>query len=114
MNELKAKVDYKIIGQRIRKVRKEQGITQSELADKLGVSIVFFSRMERGIAEISLKRLIQICFLLNVQPGEILTGTAKENNLYLFKEFNELLKSCSPKKRKLIYDISKAIAKTNL
>ncbi len=110
MDELKVKIDYKIIGQRIKEVRKEQGVTQSKLADELDVSVAFLSRIERGASEISLKRLMQICSILNVPIGRILSGAEKENNVYLFKEFDELLESCSPEKRRLIYNIAKAIA----
>ncbi len=114
MDELKAKIDYKVIGQRIREVRKERNITQAKLADKLDISVVFLSRMERGVSEISLKRLMQICSILDVPVERILSGTQKENSVYLFKEFDELLENCSSEKRKLIYDIAKAISRIKL
>jgi len=46
------------IGQRIRKLRKEQGITQEELAQRAGISRVTLGKLERGqIGSISIKTL---------------------------------------------------------
>ncbi len=46
------------IGQQIRKLRKEQGITQEELAQKAGISRITIGKLERGqIGSISIKTL---------------------------------------------------------
>ena len=39
-------LDYSIIGERIRKARLENNITQEKLAEELDVSIAFVSRIE--------------------------------------------------------------------
>lgn len=41
-------VDYTIIGERIKNARKEKNMTQEKLAEQMGVSIAFLSRIERG------------------------------------------------------------------
>ena len=102
--------DYNVIGERIKKTRKLRGITQEKLAEKLDVSVAFLSRIERGSSQINLKRLGQICEILDVTEGEILNGSTNKSSKYLNSEFSELLKSCSPEKQKLIYDIAKVIA----
>ena len=103
-------IDYSVIGERLKKARKKKNITQEELAEKLDISIAFLSRVERGNSKINLKRLTQICEILNVSEGEILTGVSSKSDNYLDAEFASLLKQCSPKKQKLIYDIAKVIA----
>lgn len=102
-------LDYKLIGSRIHDARINKGFTQEVLAEKLDVSIAFLSRVERGTTEINLKRLSQICALLDVTEGEILNGSSSTSKSYLNSDFSGLLKSCPPEKLKLIYDISKVI-----
>lgn len=102
-------LDYKLIGSRIHDARINKGFTQEVLAEKLDVSIAFLSRVERGTTEINLKRLSQICALLDVTEGEILNGSSSSSKNYLNSDLSCLLKSCPPEKLKLIYDISKVI-----
>lgn len=103
-------IDYGVIGERLKRARKNKKLTQEQLAEKIDVSIAFLSRIERGSSQINLKRLSQICDLLDVTEGEILNGTSSKSNKYLNNEFNMLLKNCSSDKQKLIYDIAKVIA----
>ena len=104
-------IDYSVIGNRIKKARKEKNMTQETLAEKMDVSIAFLSRIERGSSQINLKRLSQICEILGISEGEILTGVSNSSSIYLNNEFNAILKTCSAKKQRLIYDIAKVIAK---
>ena len=46
-------IDYKLIGERIKRMRKSNGITQEILAERLNVSIGYVSQVERGITKIS-------------------------------------------------------------
>lgn len=103
-------VDYAIIGSRLKNARIESGLTQQELAEKINVSIAFISRIERGSSHINLKRLSEICSILGTSEGSILNGVSDSNVEYLYSEFNDLLKKCSPEKQKLIYKVSKLIA----
>lgn len=103
-------LDYKLIGTRIRKARKDKNITQEVLAEKLNVSVAFLSRVERGNTEISLKRVSELCGLLDVTEGYILNGTSAISKDYLNKDFSVLLKNWPPEKLKLIYDVAVVIA----
>ncbi len=106
-------IDYNVIGSRIKKARLAKKLTQEELAEKVNVSIAFLSRIERGSSHINLKRLNQLCSLLDVSEGYILNGTSSNSSQYLNKEFSELLKNCSPEKQKMIYNVAKAIAESD-
>ena len=103
-------LDYTIIGQRIKQARLAKNLTQEDLAEKIDISVAFLSRVERGNSHINLKRLNQLCRLLDVSEGYILNGASSNSNNYLEQEFAELLKSCSPEKQKLIYNVAKKIA----
>mgnify|MGYP001625266585 FL=1 len=102
-------LDYNIIGERLKKARIENNLTQEKLAEKLDVSIAFLSRIERGSSHISLKRLSQICDILGITEGSILNGSSNNSNTYLASEFDDILKNTTPEKQKLIYKIAKII-----
>lgn len=69
----------KKIGETIKKMRKEKKFTQKQIAERLGVSQQFFSRIESGKENITLKYLVKIVSLL----GEELKISIGNNNLTL-------------------------------
>ena len=81
-------IDYSVIGQRIKQARLAKNLTQEELAEKIDISVAFLSRVERGNSRINLKRLNQLCRLLDVSEGYLLNGSSSSSNNYLDKEFN--------------------------
>lgn len=102
-------LDYSIIGERLKKARVSKGYTQEQLAEKIDVSVAFLSRVERGKTKLNLNRLNQLCDLLEVSEGDVLTGAGSTSATYLSNDFSNLLKNCPPEKLKLIYDIAKVI-----
>lgn len=105
-------LDYNIIGSRIKQARLAKNLTQEDLAEKIDISVAFLSRVERGNSHINLKRLNQICGLLDVSEAYVLNGASSNSANYLDKEFAELLKKCSPEKQKMIYNVAKTIAES--
>lgn len=106
-------LDYTIIGQRLKKARQNKHLTQEDLAEKLDVSVAFLSRIERGSSHINLKRLNQICGILQISEGQILNGSSRNSKNYLNSEFNELLKNSTSEQQKLIYKIAQVIVNDN-
>lgn len=107
-------IDYSVIGSRIKQARLAKNMTQEDLADKIDISVAFLSRVERGNSHINLKRLNQLCSLLDVSEGYLLNGASSSSENYLDKEFTDLIKSVSPEKQKLIYNVAKTIAETDM
>lgn len=67
-----------IIGNNIRKLRQKRNLTQSKMADKLGLSIMAFSKIERWITGININRLKLISEFLEVSLEEILYDELEE------------------------------------
>jgi len=61
----------KQIGAHLAKIRKERGLTQSELAELIDVTIETISRLERGVFIPSLKTLENISNVLNIPLKDI-------------------------------------------
>lgn len=102
-------IDYKLIGERIKEARLKKNLTQEKLAEKLGISTAFLSRLERGSSQINLKRLIEICSILDVNVGYIINGINQKSNSYLNKEFEKLIEICPKDKLRMVYEILKVI-----
>lgn len=103
-------LDYCVVGNRIKGIRKVKGITQEQLAKRMGISVTYLSRIERGSSKINLNRISEICELLNVPMNYILVGTAEKSKDYLVKEFNEVLQKCTPDRQRYILEIAKLVS----
>ena len=65
------------LGQRIRKLRKEKGWRQIDLAEHSGVHEVHISDIERGAREICLNNLVALASGLGVSVSELVRGIDK-------------------------------------
>ena len=62
------------IPERIRKYRALKGLTQQNIADELNLTLAGYSKIERGITEISVNRLAQIADILEVSIHDLIVG----------------------------------------
>lgn len=103
-------LDYKLMGERLRKARIKKGFTQEQLAEALKVSIAYVSRIETGKTRVNLKRLNQLCLVLDTTESYILDGAASNSKTYLDTELSTVLKDCSAEDKELIYQIAAFIS----
>ena len=68
-------MDYKDLGNRVRTVRRQQSLTQEQLAEKVGISPSFLGHIERGTRVASLDTLVALCNTLNVTPEYLLSAS---------------------------------------
>lgn len=74
MNDL-----YIDIGKRIHQLRKSQGITQEQLAEKLDITIKHVSSVERGVSSLSLEKLIEAGNILDCTLDYLILGKKNSN-----------------------------------
>src|SRR3546814_14047818 len=65
---------FKALGERIAKARKERGLTQQQLADKLGVSQQTLAHYEVGRVGVGTPMLPRLAQILDLSFDEILMG----------------------------------------
>ncbi len=101
-------MDYYEIGQRIRKFRKACGLSQEELAEKIGISATHMSHIETGNTKLSLQVLVSLAECLEVRTDDLLFSTKTEEDGYYSDEISDILSECTAKERSIIYEIVKA------
>jgi transcriptional regulator with XRE-family HTH domain len=66
---------------RVRMLRRARGISQAELAQRLGISQNAYCRIENGKRELTVARFIALSHALGVPPGELLDGDGVPSEL---------------------------------
>lgn len=74
-------LDYERIGKRIAQRRKQAGIKQNVLVERLNMSNNYLSSIERGRERPSLEILVGICNELEVTPDYLIMGNMNSNNV---------------------------------
>lgn len=69
-----AEIDFNKVGDRIRSARLEHGLTQSQLAEKVGLSYAWVSQLEKG-KKLPLETLMKFCDVLGKDPNYFLMDT---------------------------------------
>ena len=74
----------KNVGHILRVWRAERGLTQKDVAEKLGISAQQFQKYESGSSGIELSRMFEICRIFGKAPSEFLDGgqPAAENSVF--------------------------------
>ena len=79
-------------GKRIAALRKQNGLTQEQLAEKLNISTSNMSKIEIGYSGISIDLMIELAFFFNVSFEYILLGE-EPDVLFGKREKEEKLKA---------------------
>ena len=80
-----------VLGNNIRKIRKEFGWTQADLAEKSGISVPFMTQIELGRKSASLEVVQNIAAALNVSYKQLFeenSSTSQEKTNFSFLEQN--------------------------
>ncbi|MCH9649106.1 MAG: helix-turn-helix domain-containing protein [Deltaproteobacteria bacterium] len=83
-----------LVGQKIRRLRKQRNLTQTELASRIGIQQSDLSRMEKGEYRVSLDTLFRILGEFGMGISEFFDEMAHESldatDVQLVKTFNSL------------------------
>ena len=102
----------KDIGKRIKKVRKEHGLSQSDLADKMNVSTSYVSDIENGKINFSLDSIMRLTEALQIAADWLLqTDIPSVKNIHA-AEIDNLLSDCSSSEAQLLIKMLKEMKKT--
>ena len=69
--DYKFKLDYPLIAKRIKDARKLSGLTQEQLAEKIGISTNAVAKLENNLMTASLQTLVNIVNVLNIDMNTL-------------------------------------------
>lgn len=91
-------MDYYNIGEKIREERKKIGMTQEDLAEKVGISVNFVSLIENG-KNMSLDTMIKIANTFNVSVDYLLNDSININTDNITAQINHSLGSLTTEEK---------------
>ncbi|MGX2973865.1 helix-turn-helix domain-containing protein [Ursidibacter arcticus] len=60
--------------QNIRDIREDKNLTQADMAEKLGMSVTGYAKLERGESQVRVERLHQIAQIFEVSVEDLMAG----------------------------------------
>lgn len=106
-------LNYSLIGERIKKIRKSQKITQDRLSELAGISPQHLSQIESAKTKLSLMTLVNLCNALNVTTDKVLfdvltADTPQEIN----SDIAEVFKDCTDDEVYLMLSVASSLKKS--
>ena len=99
------------VGTRIKKARKSQGVSQVELADKLGISVSHMSNIENGKINVGLDIFIDITEALNISADWLLNGTT-ESTAPVPEQAIHLFADCTDSEIQTLLNVAREVKKS--
>lgn len=94
------KLDYQQIGKRIARRRRELGLTQAKVEEKVDIAYKYLSSIERGISIPSTEVIMRLAIALETTPDEFLVGTVRSHD-EKWKDVAEKLRALDSKQLEL-------------
>lgn len=102
-------MDYYKIGQNIRKYRKLCGLSQEELAERVGISVTHMSHIETGNTKLSLPVLVDLSAVLGVGTDTLLFEEARNGRERSLDALSEAAEDCSERELAILTDLVQAV-----
>ena len=100
----------KLVGDRIRQIRKEKGLSQEELGYKSDLHYTHIGAIERAEKNWSIDTLIKVANGLNVTVNELLVFPSKPEDIRILKKaIIAEIKESSPEALKIFSDLVKGV-----
>ena len=104
----------KIIGSKIQEIRKQKGLTQEQLAERVNISPHYLSALERGVYNIKLDLLVEILNILNCSADEVFQDVVNLSSKVKASQLSEKLKTLPlTEQRKILEVVDTMISNSN-
>lgn len=95
-------IDYKEVGRRMSKRRKELGLKQYQVCEMIDVNYKYISNLETGRSAPSLEVIMKLCDALQTTPDYLLLGTDRPENDVTDMELTDKIKALDSKNRLIV------------
>lgn len=107
-------LDYKEIGRRIARRRRQLGLKQSTVEEKADIGYKYLSSIERGISIPSTEVIMRLAIALETTPDEFLTGTVRRDDGEQWRSVAEELKTLNNRQLKLTQQFIRWVSEQDL
>ena len=104
-------IDYKIIGKRIKIHRKQNHMTQGQLAEKADVTVGYISQIERGICKLNLDTMSIIAGILGCDISDFVSGVSSLSKSYLNSDILRESSDLTQKQKQMFLEFIEIITK---
>lgn len=109
----KHEMELKSLGVRIQQYRKALGLTQEDIADRMGCSLTYISKLENGKASCNLERLFELSNLLECDAADLLLGINRGSSQYLDPELGQMVAQLTPNDKELLCAMMEVMIRRN-
>ena len=95
----------KIIGRRIQEIRKQRGLTQEQMAERVNISPHYLSALERGVYNIKLDLLVDSLNVLNCSADEVFQDVVDTSSKIKASQLSEKLKGLPLQEQRKILEV---------
>ncbi|MCR5255867.1 MAG: helix-turn-helix domain-containing protein [Acetatifactor sp.] len=95
---------FATIATNIKKYRLLNGLTQDEMAKRLGIDSQYYSQLEQGRRNFTLERIIDVCSVLDLTIDRIISSDILDDTSKIIKDKEELISLISNKLNSLSHD----------
>lgn len=99
----------KAIGQAISRARQNAGLTQEDVAERLGIGPEAVSRLERGVGSITAERLVVLAEMFGCRSDQLLLGASARQDDQA-AAIAQLLEGLAPSDRAFVLDSVERLA----
>lgn len=105
-------MDTELVGKRIKEYRIKAGLTQEELAERVGISPNYLSAIERGVKLVRLDKLVHIINQINCTADDILIDVLKKSYEKKTSVLLDTISTLPEQEQKRIYEVLNALITT--
>ena len=112
-------VSYRVIGRNIREARRNKGLTQADVAESLGLSLLHYGRLERGDRRAALEQIAAIAHTLEVSVSSLLEGCVEALNedgagkKTIGTEIESIAAGCKKQTRETMVEVCRILARAD-
>ncbi len=104
------KIDYKLIGSRVREERIKYNLTQEKLAENVGISASYMGLLERGDRILSVETLVKLSVALGVTTDSLLAATLDSIKKDSFAvQFSLMMNELTDDQKQMVLDVIRAM-----
>lgn len=103
------RLDFAVIGQRIKEIRNERNLTQEYIANVTGVNVSHISNIETNKVKVSLTLLVGICNALDVTMDYLLQNEYHNPDTITERELLNVIKDMEKEKQEILLRIAKVL-----